>query len=305
MAPCHFCLHVFPICAVPGFRVWLRNEKLTPPVTYMPYILFVFAILLLSFPALAQKPNGKDQLAPHKALYEIELVSTSSGSQIVNVQGQMMYEWHPSCEAWNTKHRFNLIYDYADNPPLRITSDFSTFEPFDGESFSFTSMRKRDGDLFEEIRGSATISKNGEGEAIYSLPEDLQYDLPVGTVFPINHSLNVLEAIKAGQKFYSATIFDGSNEDGPVDVNTFIGGKANALAHVTPSENLDMELINRPAWNVQLAFFPIIASNPVPDYEMDVKIHDNGVISHMIVSYEDFTISQNLIALEALESSCE
>ena len=79
----------------------------------------------------------KEALVPHKALYDISLVATRSGSQVVNISGQMFYEWKPTCEAWITDHRFSLFYEYADSPGMRITSDFSTHETYDGNLFNY------------------------------------------------------------------------------------------------------------------------------------------------------------------------
>ena len=241
---------------------------------------------------------------PHKALYDVKLISTKSGSQIINLDGQMLYEWQSSCDAWISNHQFNLLYEYADSPPMQITSDFSTYESFDGKSLDFTSQRKRDGQLFEEIRGQGILNDNKTGEATFSMPEGLVFDLPQGTVFPLRHTLNVLGQIKSGKKFYTATILDGSDEDGPVEINVFIGKPANSMADIEPSANLDTSLLNTKSWNVRLAFFPTIDPKPTADYEMSINFHENGVISDMEIEYEDFSVSQNLVALEKIDGGC-
>ncbi len=242
---------------------------------------------------------------PHKALYDISLAGTKSGAQIVNIRGQMLYEWQTTCEAWNANHRFNLIYEYADSPALQITSDFSTFEMFDGSSFDFNSQRKRDGDLFEELRGQASAASGDvTGKAVYSKPKGLVFDLPEETLFPMAHTLDVLEHMNAGKKFYSATIFDGSDEKGPVQVTTFIGPTVNAVANIAPSENIDMALLNTSAHNARLAFFPLSEASSTADYEMNLVLHDNGVVSDMFIEYEDFSVSQKLVALERMDTLC-
>ncbi len=245
------------------------------------------------------------RLVPHKALYDIQLAGKKSGSQVVNISGQMLYEWQPSCDAWISNHRFNLFYEYADSPPLQVTSDFSTVESFDGKTLNFTSQRKRDGILFEELRGNAEIGKDGAGEAVYRLPKGLEFDLAAGSLFPMGHTLKVLEAVRNKQKFFTATIFDGSDAEGPVEVNAFIGKPVNVMAKMTPSEDLDASLINTPAWNVRLAYFPLSREEASSDYEMDLVFHDNGVISDMFIEYDDFSVTQKLVALEKMESTCK
>ena len=249
--------------------------------------------------------SGDIGLKPHKALYKIDLASTRSGSQIVNISGEMYYEWRASCEAWISDHRFDLLYEYADSAPMRITSDFSTYEAYDGDTLDYTSRRKRDGELFEELRGHAKIKETGVGEAVYTMPEGLVFDLPRGTVFPLGHSRLMLEHIRKGNKIFKAVIFDGSDEEGPVEVNSFIGKPVNAMAHVAGSTNLNMGLLNTPAWKVRLAFFPLKNDAAAADYEMDMVFHENGVMSDMLIEYDDFSITQTLVALEPLENECQ
>ncbi len=242
-------------------------------------------------------------ITPHKALYDIRLSGIKSGSQIVNISGQMLYEWQPSCDGWLANHRFNLLYEYADSEPMRITSDFSTFESFDGKSLDFTSQRKRDGELFEEFRGHATFSEDGKGEAVYSLPDGLEFHLGESDMFPMQHTVNVLKSVKEGRKFFSAVVFDGADEEGPVEISAFIG-KPVAKPAVKPSDKINGELLKAPAHNVRMAFFPVKNDSPTSDYEMNLNLHDNGVVSDMFIEYDDFSISQKLLALEPVKSSC-
>ena len=239
---------------------------------------------------------------PHRALYEIKLSGKKSGTQIVNIGGQMLYEWKSNCDAWNSNHRFNLLYEYADTPPMRITSDFSTYESFDGRSLNFTSQRKRNGSLFEELRGYAALT-NSQQVAKYSIPEDLEYDLTPDTLFPMRHTMDVLKNIRAGKKFYKATIFDGSDEDGPLEINTFIGKKIDLSDNWKEVSAVDRGLLDGDAWNVRLAFFPLVDPQTTADYEMSLVFHENGVISRMDVEYSDFSVTQELIALEELNGN--
>jgi len=250
--------------------------------------------------AQTNDPALQAGFVPHKALYDIKLSGKKSGSQIVNIAGQMMYEWESGCQGWTSNHKFNLIYEYADSPPMRITSDFSTYEPFDGGSFNFAAQRKRNGEIFEELRGDAQIAKEGTGNITFRLPPDINYDLPAGALFPMRHTLAVLENIRAGKKFFNAIIFDGSDQDGPVEINAFIGGKDVGEAYSIPDrEEIDGSLLNTNAHKVRLAFFPLSKQETAADYEMSLIFHDNGIISDMSVDYQDFSVTQKLTALES------
>jgi len=247
--------------------------------------------------AMAKKVES---LTPHKALYDIDLVATRSGSQIINISGKMFYEWRPSCEAWVTDHRFNLFYEYADSPGMQVSSDFSTYELFDGSRFSFSSRRSRDGELYQELRGYADMDQNG-GEAIFTKPEGLTYELGSGTLFPMAHTLEMINRAKKGDRFYSAVVFDGSDEEGPIEINTFIGEKEKISKDLKEMEEIDQRLLNTNAWNIRMAVFPVKNPEESADYEMSLVFHENGVISDMLIEYDDFSVTQKLIALEQLE----
>ncbi len=253
-----------------------------------------------------EEKSAREALSPHKALYEIKLVATRSGAQIVNISGQMFYEWKPTCEAWVTDHRFSLLYEYADSPGMRVSSDFATYETFDGESFNFSTRRKRNNSLYEELRGQANLADKG-GEAVFTIPEALNFELNKGAFFPMSHTLEMIKEAKSNKKFFQATVFDGSDGEGPVEINTFIGKKANALQLIEGNEKIDMSLINTPAWNIRMAVFPKHDTGAESDYEMSMVFHENGIISDMLVEYDDFTVEQRLVALEKLDSdvSCQ
>lgn len=261
----------------------------------------LFLLIAPTAPSFALDRATQAGFVPHKALYDVSLSSKKSSAKVANISGKMFYEWRPSCDAWISSHRFDMLYEYVELPAVRVKSDFSTHETFDGKTFNFTSQRKRaDDSLLEELRGSA-----GDQSADFSIPENLSFDLPQGTLFPMAHTLSVFEKIKAGEKFYNTTIFDGSDKEGPVDVNSFIGKAAKYTPPKQHKQNIDQALVNNDSWNIRLAFFPYDSSDTSSDYEMSLIFHANGVVSDMIIEYSDFSVSQKLIAIEPLEGVCD
>ncbi len=286
--------------AITGFMCWSAGYAYAAPEAS--------AGVAAAKPAASIVVSPAQSLVPHKALYEVRLTSTKNGSQMVNISGKMYYEWKPSCEGWITNHRFSLDYEYADSPSLNISSDFSTFETFDGKNLNFSSRRKRDGEIYEELRGKANmLGANGTGKAEYSIPEGLAFDLAKGTLFPTQHTINLLAQARQGKKFFNVQIFDGSDDDGPVDINSFIGPKIAAVASPLKKESgfkpsgadpIDESLINTPYWNVRMAFFPTKTDEASSDYELSMVFHENGIISDMLIEYSDFSVRQKLVALE-------
>lgn len=248
---------------------------------------------------------GKDiGFVPHKALYAVKLQHAKSGSQIANIEGQMYYEWNYDCNAWSSKHRFNVLYEYTDSPAMRISSDFSNFEAFDGATLDYNVQRKQNGQQYEEIRGHANAFPKIAGEAIYNVPRGLLQTLPAGTLYPMAHTVKVVEQAKAGKTFMNAIVFDGSDDKGPVEINAFIGksvkGNEN-FEDIKDNPAFDHTLLNGAANQVQLAFFPQDKSEEESDYEMNLTMHHNSIISDMVINYDDFSVSQTLIAIEKID----
>ncbi len=265
------------------------------------YCLAILGITSLASTAHATLDRAREAgFVPHKALYDIKLSSKKSGAKLSNLSGKMLYEWQPSCDAWISNHRFDMTYEYPELPAVRIKSDYTTYESFDGKEFNFSSQRKQGDMLLEELRGSATPK-----EANFTIPGGLNFNFSNKMLFPMAHTLDVLEKIKAGQKFYNTSIFDGSDTDGPFDINSFIGKPTKYTPSETYAKNIDSELIMPKGWKLRLAFFPHENPEAISDYEMSLTFHENGVISDMLVEYSDFSVTQKLIALEKLGDRCE
>jgi len=248
--------------------------------------------------------DAKQKLQPHKAFYDIDLVATRSGSPIINITGKMYYEWKATCDGWLTDHRFNLVYEYSDGPGMTITSDFSTYESFDGEEFTFTARRKRNDELYQEFRGTSDLGKKG-GVANFTIPEDVEFDLTAQTNFPMRHTVNLIQNVANKNKFFNAVVFDGSDDEGPVEINAFIGASQKAPKNLFENDAIVAELIKIPARKIRMAVFPQNSENATSDYEMEAVFHENGIISDMLVDYDDFSVTQKLVALEEIESmSC-
>lgn len=250
----------------------------------------------------------KQKLVPHKALYDIRLSSLKSGAQITNLYGQMFFEWKNDCEAWVSDHRSNLFYEYSEGGTVNITTDFATYESLDGKSMSFNTRREQGGKLFEEFRGYADSDTTKDGKAHYTIPDGMTYELPAGTLFPMQHTVDILEKAKNGAKIFNATIFDGSDDEGPHDVNTFIlPMDKSKLSYISSREGIDESLLSSPAWQLRMAYFPLNEpTSESADYEMTLIAHENGVVSYASIDYDKFSLEQRLVALEELPAaSCE
>jgi hypothetical protein len=87
--------------------------------------------------------------------------------------------------------------------------------------------------------------------------------------------------------------------DGAVLVSAVIGPTIAAAKTLADAE-LKSPLLQRPSWDMRLAFFPDSKKEEEPDYELGMRLLDNGVSSEMSIDYGDYVIRAKLKEIEAL-----
>lgn len=255
--------------------------------------------LLLLFPTLA----FAQELAPHRALYDFSLVASQPDAGLTGIGGKMYFELGDACDAWSTEHRFRTQYRYAEDRAILDTSHYAAYESKDGREFSFNSVSEEDGEVTEQLRGRAARTASGGTEAIYSRPQGVSHALPEGYLLPSAHTLEIVRRARAGEHFFSAVMFDGTDSGGPVEIGTFIGPPATPaeLAKIAAGGKIDKALLTPEAWHVRMAVFPLAdGENIDPAYEMQAVMHANGVISDARIDYKAFSVQQTLAALEKI-----
>ncbi|HWK43325.1 MAG TPA: cell envelope integrity EipB family protein [Stellaceae bacterium] len=251
-------------------------------------------------------------VAPHRALYTMTLSSARPKGGVVGATGTLAYKWGETCDGWTIEQRYKLNMEYEDDKPIEITSNFVTWESKDGLRYRFNERKTRNGDVEDEIRGDAMLGAGGKGgTADFVKPKQTQLELPPGTLFPTAHTLMLINKAEAGETFIGAKVFDGASADGAVTISAVIG---QALPQPTPiatgpnptspapeaTPELKSPLLDRKSWNIRMAFFPDDDKAQEPDYELGMRLLDNGVSAEMSLDYGDFAMKAKLKELEAL-----
>lgn len=253
-------------------------------------------------------------LQPHRAVYEISLLRSSVGAGIANLTGRMVYELTGSdCAGYTQKMR--MVTRTSNNDGESSVSDLrsSFVEAADGRNFSFESQNFRDRRLSESSAGRAVVEQNSAGRSEnagnrrlrvrLSEPERKEVVLNVDALFPVEHSIKLLEAAKSGDRLFSAEIYDGSEKGEQIfTVIAAIGEEMTAEAKVTlpPLEGADArQLQTRTAWPVSLSYFE--RDNPrddaAPTYELAFVFFDNGVSRRLMIDYGTFAIRGTMTSL--------
>jgi EipB-like len=254
--------------------------------------IIVFAIGLAAVPVARAA-----EIAPHRALYSMTLGSTRTDSGVVDANGTMDYEWGETCDGWTIEQRYRLKLHYTESRDVDIASSFVTWESKDGLRYRFNQLEKRNGERAQEIRGSARLDgSGGGGVAEFTKPQAHTLKLAPGVLFPTAHTILLIDAAREGKTFVSREVFDGAADENAVQVSAVVGAKVIA----DPASAKLSQLLERPGWQIRLAFFPVNAHAEEPDYELGMRLLDNGVSRDMLIDYGDYSIRAKLDDIEPL-----
>jgi EipB-like len=250
---------------------------------------------------LAGAPPAGAQISPHLALYSMTLGSTRSDSGVVEARGTMAYKWGETCDGWTIEQRYRLRLHYAESADVDIESNFVTWESKDGRRYRFNQRETRNGEVSQEIRGSAHLDGPGRaGVAEFEKPKPQTMTLPPGVLFPSAHTILLIKEAEKGERFVTRQIFDGATNENAAQVSAVIADKVEP-----PAADRKNPLLDRPGWHMRLAFFPVDPNAEKPDYELGMVLLDNGVSRDMVIDYGDYSIRAKLDDIEPLgKPSC-
>jgi len=235
------------------------------------------------------------ELASHRATYRMGLSASRSGSGMSNASGSWTYKFVDACDGWVTEFRLVINYGYSEGGQVETTTDFLGWESKDGLSYRFRVRQARDGQVTEEVEGTAKLNGVGQGGvARYSRPEVHTIKLPKGTLFPTAHTIHLLDTANRGGRMLLRPLFDGQGDEGPFDTSARIGRAT------TQDSTLDSPLLNSPVWPMRMAFFPQGSSDPLPEFEMSLTYHPNGVAEDIEQIFKTFSLRGRLESIELI-----
>jgi hypothetical protein len=256
----------------------------------------VLTFIPSALPAPAAPAPAAIEISPHRAIYKMSLASARSSSTVSDVRGQMMFEWADACDGWTIEQRFQLRFLYTEGEQVDMSTNYATWEAKDGHSYRFNVRKLVNGEVDEELRGTAESHDDRPGVARYLKPEAQEIELPDGTMFPTMHTIQLLRHAMAGDKVFGTTVFDGSDTEGATEINTVLGLKK----ELARDDRFDAKLFHGSTWPVRMAFFPLASEEAAPEYEMSLSLLENGVAQSMLIDYGDFTVTAVLEKLESM-----
>lgn len=236
-------------------------------------------------------------LAPHRAVYDLQLKDATERSGIAGMYGRMVYEFNGSpCEGYTVSFRFVTQVDTGEETRL-TDQQTTTYEDLKNGSFRFLTRSFTDEKLDKEVRGSAR--EDGKGVSVdLTSPDSRQVELAASR-FPTEHMIEVIERAKKGERFFEARIFDGSDLGDKTLMTTTVVGRQELPEAGDPDAEKAGSFSKQAFWPVSIAYYnDTDQGDALPVYRMSFKLYENGVTRDITMDYGEFVLTGKLAKLE-------
>jgi len=245
-------------------------------------------------------------VAPHRAVYDLQLLRANQGANVGSVSGRMAYEVSGSeCDGWSVSFRLVNRFDYKEGSPRLFDTQSSSWETGDGKTMTYSEKEYVDNRQEREKRVSVVRSeKDGAGEVSITLPQVKKTSISAETVFPMRHQLRLMEAAAKGETRDVSLVYDGSDEEKTVRAISTIGKKINAGEGRKDKDNAQAApLLSLAAWPVTIGYYSTDEENAeTPLYQINFDMYENGVSTGLVMDYGNFALSGKLAHLELLKA---
>ena len=280
------------------------------------------------------KPSSV-KLAPHRAIYEMKLGDSRSGSGVTDLSGRMVFEISGSaCEGYTQNMRF--VMETTNRDGVSSTTDMRSSSWEDGAAgrYRFTVSNYRDQEQTDSTAGNALRSgavpdkagadkagadKSGTDKAAGSAgevkveltkPAPAEIKLPGKIVFPVQHSMMLIDAAQANMSLLEADLYDGSEKGEKVYATAAVIGKAVKAepASIAAKVKNAEKLAGLASWPVAISYFDKSKEkeDSLPVYEIAFRYFANGVSENLVIDYGEFSINGALKEIEFHETpKCE
>jgi hypothetical protein len=248
------------------------------------------------------------ELVPHRAVYDMALGEVRGGAGVSSLSGRMVYEITGSkCNGYTQIWRYVTRSADGDGDVTINDQRSNSWEDGDGRRLRFESTNYRNRKLVSRVAGRAMRSSDNERiDVTITQPAKKSISFKSDAMFPIQHSIAMIEASRKGQRLFATDFYDGSeNGEKIYHVSTLLGKKLAAGYNSKLAKMANVDRLDRAsAWPVAVSYYERSNDNKdqVPTYEVSFVFFENGVSRRLLLDHGSFTVRGELKKIEFLET---
>ena len=257
--------------------------------------------------------NSATIIAPHRASYELSLKDNEG--DIADAEGRIAFSVEEKdCEAYALDYRF--VARFQQDQEMVVTDQWTkSTESTDGQRLLFETKTFVDTQPQSETQGTAA-TRDGQTTIALSLPEEKRIDIPAA-MFPMAHTVALIDKAKAGQRIVEEPIFDGDSDAekkltstaiiAPIKLTAEAGEKGSASAKdasgkdataATPEAKLD----GLRSWRVSESFYNSDSdADGQPVFQTAYTLYENGVSDDLVLTFDGYSLAGGLASLDLLD----
>ncbi len=258
-------------------------------------------------PAFAQAAGQPVTLAPHRAVYDLSLVSSQGPKAIDAARGRIAFDFSgDACTGYALSFRQVTVLQTTESGSRTSDLRTTTFEDGKGKSLKFKSETRFDAAPVKQIDGEASF--DDAGRLVVSVrkpvPDNAKGD-GADLLFPTGHLARIIQAARAGETTLTVRVFDGSDDGKKVyDTLAVIGkripaGQADATEPAAQAPAL--KALDR--WPVSISYFAPGEGERTPVYVIAFDLYENGISRALRIDYGDFSLKGEMKQLDLLPAS--
>jgi hypothetical protein len=270
----------------------------------------IFPVLAVALAvAVPQRPvpaaqTGHVILAPYRAVYRLQLARTRGIRNIDAVGGRILIDLSGSaCEGY--AQQFQQIIELQSVEGQNHFNDVrsATWEDGKARNFSFHTVTSHDGNRTDTVDGHA---ERGAKSVTVSLskPRRQTFGEPADVVFPIEQIRRIVEAARAGRRFITLAVYDGSQTGRKLYKTLTVIGRAISPGRRPPDDAAAkvpaMRQLTR--WPVTVSYYDGNAHQGqggelTPVYITGFELYENGIARALWFKDSNMIVSGKLTSL--------
>ena len=259
------------------------NERISTLITGM-----LFMIFCVSF---VSDVRATTSLASHKVNYTLSMGKSNQNAVIQDVRGTISFALSAQCDGWSITEDYLFQFLYESGEEITVFSHSDSWEDKNGHLYSFDVREQNSYEPETIYTGFAMLHQEREvGEASYAGAYEETLDLSNEVLFPVKYTLAMIEAAQNGKRLMSKQLFVNSiPQDAVKTASAVIGNKK--------LYNSDIQIngvTTTHYWPVNIAYFKTDSTQATPEYQIQMDLHDNGVVSDFLINYGDFSIHASI-----------
>ena len=153
-----------------------------------------------------------NELASHRAVYELSLAQPHGHSSTVSARGRILYDFAGSaCEGYTLAFRQVSELDNGEGKVSLSDLRSNTWEDGDAKNFQFKSENYMNNRIVDTVDGAAARQADNIAVTLIK-PKNTKLNLDQAIVFPTEHVRRIIEAARAGKTILEFPVYDGSEK---------------------------------------------------------------------------------------------